>query len=384
MRHQQKDIDLAAYAFYQGAHGMPLAETLKEIRAIHDNKRAKLREQSVRVQKPLEATIQQLERQRPQVDAAWSDIVRKLGIHAPSIVPALFMAALGFLALIVDAILLAPGLDAVGISDPGFQLIAAFGLSALSSVIFYLAHETFTPNAMPSITRIALRALGGITVLALLAWGTFRGLEVQFGASINQNPLGTFLAQHPVLATIFFCFITLAAPFAGAAAFHYAVPLIQEATAWKRAKADYERLHTELARATKKLEAELAAQVHQLDQLASDERNWHSVAAQHHERGSRNSTRQTPHWLILLKASLWGLGGLVAGCVTGPLLAPLYFALPVAAWTGSFLYYRQRRFHPSYAQFHRQENTQFAVSSDAPAPAQKPPMPLLRAPEDSQ
>ena len=36
--------DLAAFAFYQGAHGMPLDDTLREIATSHDQNRAKLEE----------------------------------------------------------------------------------------------------------------------------------------------------------------------------------------------------------------------------------------------------------------------------------------------------------------------------------------------------
>jgi hypothetical protein len=381
---QPKNRDLAAFAFYQGAQGMSLDETLREIASSHEQERAKLEEESVRREKPLEATVQRLERLRPRVDAAWTELLRRIGYHAPPITTAILMAFLGIGALIIDSILLGPGLDAVGISDPVVQLVAAFSLAALSSLIFHLALETFEQTRLPLETRIIRRALGATAVFALLGWGVLRGLQVKFGADMNQNPLGQFLGAHLMLSSIFFCFIILAAPMVGALAIHHSAPRIYDWITWKRAKQAHEDLHVGLGEGQKKLEAERATLNHRLRQLDARRENWHATAAQYHERGRTHGARQAPHWIVLLKSSAWGLAGLVLGCVTGPFLAPLYFALPGGAWVVSFLYYRHRRMHPTYDQFKRQENTRFAVSTERP-PVVPPSTPrLLPAPEDQR
>lgn len=167
--------DLAAFAFYQGAQGMPLEETLREIATSHDEDRAKLQEESARREKPLEAAVQKLERQRPRIDAAWNEILSRLGYHAPPVATAYLIAFFGLGALVIDAILLGPGLDAIGLADPVVQLIAALGLAALSSLIFHLAHETFEQNRLTLETRTIWRGLGGFAVVALLGWGVLRG-----------------------------------------------------------------------------------------------------------------------------------------------------------------------------------------------------------------
>ena len=298
-------VDLAAFAFYQGAHGVPIDETHREIDSTHDKERAKAEEESVRRQKPIEAQVETLEHRRGIVDAAWNDVLRRSGHHEPPVATAFLVSLLGLSALAVDAVLLGPGLDALGISDPAVQLASAFGLAALSSLAFHLAHESFERNHLNLETRFGWRILGGVTVFALLAWGVLRGYQVQFAAHQNDNPLGDFLGAHTVLASIFFSFVTLAAPLVGAAAIHYAVPRVYEWRNWHKAKREHEALYHELA-------------------------------------------------------------GLVAGCVLGAYLAPLYFALPVGAWTTAFLYYRHRRIHPTYDQFKRQENTRFAVTDDLP------------------
>ncbi len=361
-----KDIDLTAFAFYQGGQGISLDETQREIKATHDKERAKLEEKSIRREKPLEAIIQKLEHSRPGVDAAWNEVLRQVGYHAPPVAAAVLIAFLGIGALVIDAILLGPGFDAVGVSDPAVQLIAAFGLAALSSALFHFVFETFEQTRLSLEVKIIRRVLGAIAVVALLCWGVLRGLQVKFGSDLNQNPLGNFLGDHPLLSSVFFCFVTLAAPLVGASAIHHAAPLIHDWHTWKRAKRTHEKVHTALSDAEKKLESERATLGQQLRQLDAEEENWQALAAQYHERGRIGGARQAPHWLVLLKATAWSLGGLVLGCVFGTYLAPLYFALPAGAWVTAFLYYRHHRFHPTYDQFKQQENTRFAVSTERP------------------
>jgi len=377
-----KDIDLTSFAFYQGGQGIPLDETRREIIATHDKERTRLEEESVRREKPLEAIIERLEQQRPRVDAAWNELLGRIGRHEPPVAAAFLIAFLGIGALVVDAILLGPGFDAIGVSDPIVQWIAAFGLAALSSAIFHFAHETFESNRLTLETKIIWRTMGGIAVIALLCWGVLRGLQVKFGADLNQNPLGNFLGDHPLLSAIFFAFVTLGAPLVGAAAIHHAAPLIHDWVTWKRAKQSHEELHTTLSESQKQLESERATLQHQLHQLDAQQEGWQALAAQYHKRGSLRGARQTPQWVVLLKATAWSLGGLLLGCVLGTFLAPLYFALPAGTWITAFLYYRHTRLHPDYAQFKRQENTRFAVSTDQPRVVLPTSPRLLPPPED--
>src|ERR1039458_3329122 len=197
---QTRDLD--TFAFYQGAYGMSLEETLREVATSHEQDRAKLEEESVRREKPLEALVHKLERIQPRIDAAWNELLRRIGYHTPPVATAFLIVFLGIGALVIDAILLGPGLDAISISDPTVQLVAAFGLAALSSLIFHLTHETFEQNRLTLETRIIWRALGIFAVVALLGWGVLRGLQVKVGANDHQNPLGRFLGEHPMLAAI--------------------------------------------------------------------------------------------------------------------------------------------------------------------------------------
>lgn len=378
-----RTVDLDHFAFYQGAQGIPFDETSNEIEARYREQQAKLEEQSSRRQKPIEATMEKLERTYAQVEGAWREIEERLGPHTPSVFTAYLVASLALAALVIDAILIGPGLDMVGVSDSVMQFIAAFGLASLSSLIFHLVHETFVNDKIDRATKTVWRILGGLSVIALIGWGILRGFQVRFAADLSENPLGRFLGDHPVLSSIFFCFITLAAPLVGAAAIFYAQPRIQDWRNWNRAKKESDRLHASLSDARKKLAADRAALQHKKDQLDAQKQTWQSSAAQYHDRGATRGARQAPQWLVVLKATLWSLVGLAVGWLGGPYLAPLYFVLPAGTWIGAFLYYRHRRFHPNYDQFKQHENTHFAVSTERRPQIEMPATPkLLPRPED--
>jgi Flp pilus assembly protein TadB len=377
-----KSMDLEAFAFYQGAHAVPLEETVKEIATAHDMERAKLQEQSIRREKPFEAERARLEQERTEIDAVWNAVVRRLGLNTPSVVPAVVVGLLGLTALVVDALFVAPGLDAVGITDPALQFVAACGLAALSATLFHLAYETFGDHKHSVEMTIARRALAVVAMLSLLAWGILRGFQAKFGADLTQNPLGQFLGEHPMLAAIFFCFVTLAAPLIGAAAFHDAAPRIHQWLIWRRAKYAYVKLHRDLTTAEKKLDEERLARVQSINRLDAQQHNWEAVAAQYHDRGRQHGARQEPHWVVVLKATAWSLVGLVVGSVLGRFLGPLYFALPGLAWVVAFLYYRRARFSPTYGEYKRQENAWFAIRTDRPHIVLTPPPKLLPPPKE--
>lgn len=379
-----KPIDINHFAFYQGAQGIPFTETSREIDALHRQMQSKLDEDSAHKQKPLEAVIEKLEHVQDRVEGAWLEIEQRLGPHSPPVVTAILVGFLALAAQIIDSIMLGPGLDAVGISEPVVQFIAAFGLASLSSLVFHLVLESFTNHQLDLVIKIAFRILGAFTVVALIGWGVLRGFQVRFSADLNQNPLGRFLGEHPILSSIFFCFVTLAVPLVGAAAIHYAQPRIYDWLCWKRAKGEHDGLHSALSDARKKLEAERSSLDHQKSQLDAQKQTWQSSAAQYHDRGDKRGARQVPQWLVVLKAAVWSLVGLAVAFVVGPILPVLYAVLPAGAGIAGFLYYRHRRFHPTYDQFKGQENTHFAVSTDRSQPRIiEPATPrLLPPPED--
>jgi hypothetical protein len=229
-----------------------------------------------------------------------------------------------------------------------------------------LAFDTFGAHTHALNTTITRRALAVVAVVALLGWGVLRGYQVKFAADLNRNPLGTFLGDHPVLASIFFSFVTLAAPLVGAAAFHDTQQRLHSWFTWKRTKQAFEQLHHELRSAEKGLEEERQTRQRRLMELDAQRENWEAIAAQFHDLGRLHGARQQPHWLVLLKATNWSLGGLVVGCVLGHFFAPLYFVLPFGTWATAFLFYRRVRINPTLDEYLAQQNTHFAIRTDQP------------------
>ena len=111
IKKQPKTVDIADFSFYQGAHGISSSETQREIHAIHQKQQSKLKEESAKRQKPIEAVVERMEQMRPQVERVWADIQRRLGFHSPPVVSAVIVAVLAVCALAVDCVLLAPCLD---------------------------------------------------------------------------------------------------------------------------------------------------------------------------------------------------------------------------------------------------------------------------------
>jgi len=66
--------------------------------------------------------------------------------------------------------------------------------------------------------RLTALAAGGIGIVSLTVWGLLRGYQLRFAAVLARNLLGQFLASHPVLASLFYIFITLTTPIISATA----------------------------------------------------------------------------------------------------------------------------------------------------------------------
>src|SRR5665213_454328 len=133
-----KQISIEDYAFYCGAQGVPTEDGLSEIEHNFAQKKSKIEGAAVLRQKPLEAVLERNAAVRPQIETAWREMLARFGNHPPQVFMAYVMGMLGVVALLVDAVLTGPSLDALGISDPVLQYISAFALASLSSVVFHL------------------------------------------------------------------------------------------------------------------------------------------------------------------------------------------------------------------------------------------------------
>jgi len=372
---QVKPQRLDALAFYLGAHGVNRESALKEIEARLAQEASEEKEEPLRALHALEAKLQQVRKEKPEGEALWLRIRKELGDTPPPYFQAILMAVFALFALTLDTLFLAPTMDILNIADPALQFLAAAGFAALCTAYFELAGIIYIDagNSWPK--RLTAIAAGAVGVISLMVWGLLRGYQLRFAAVLAGNPLGQFLAAHPVLASIFYIFITLATPIIGATALHYAWTAVWRGTTWREVRERFETLRT----AEVQLARDVQTEQEQLDEFDRRKQaeclEWSAIFAQFYERGRVNGARQETRWSVLRKSLL---GGLCA--------APLGFLLPLA-WLpalmaipglGLFVYFNHRRHHPSHERYLAQENTQFAVIPDAPQPRELPaPQPRL-------
>ncbi|MHB1954397.1 MAG: hypothetical protein ACYCOU_11670, partial [Sulfobacillus sp.] len=242
--------------FFNGAHGISPENDTAEIDAAFERKIHEAKQKSLTKKKRLEAALDRLTAIAPEIERAWQSAQDSISPEHLRLVMPIVVLVLGLSALTTEVILLAPSLDLLDITDPDLQLVGAFGIVAMASVILHLAWETIDGHGESNLWRIVWRIFGGLGALALILWGTLRGYQVAFAADISENQLGRFLAGHPVLASIFYIFITLGAPLAAAGALSYGSRHLHEWFRYRKAKKQAAQLAQKLSEARRWNEAE--------------------------------------------------------------------------------------------------------------------------------
>lgn len=381
-----KPRQLEALAFYLGAHGIDPAPVLEEIEARFVRDTSEERQEPLRKLHALEAKLQQVRREKPEADALWLRIRKELGDTPPPYFHAVLMAAFAFFALALDTLFLAPTMDILNIANPSIQLLAAAGLAALCTAYFELIGHLYIGAKDSRPKRLTAIAAAGIGVVSLMVWGLLRGYQLRFAAVLAGNPLGQFLATHAILSSIFYIFITIAAPLIGATALLYGWPEVSRARTWRRVRERFEKLRA----AEVQLARDVQAQQEHLDEFDKRKQaeclEWRAIFAQFYERGRRNGACKETLWSVRRKSLL---GGLLASPLVFlfPLAwFPAHLIIPTIPALAIFVYCNHRRHHPSHERYLEQENTHFAVIPDAPQPRelQAPPQRLLPKGDDSK
>lgn len=350
--------------FYDGAHGTPLETGIEEIEGKFEEKKANLQRDAVTNQKRLEAEIQHLDEVGPAVERKVKAVEERNGEQQLSIVLPVCVVLLAVLAIISEALLLAPAMDILNVTNEIAQLFTAFGIAAVAGLTFHFVWESFVSEAFPNIWKVTVRVVAAMLAFGLIVWGILRGYQVAFAASLNQNPLGDFLSGHPILSSIFFVFITLATPVIAATATHYGAHRIQAWWEWKTAKAKFEALSKRRASAVKELEALEKALQLGLKALDEERKQWKSVYSLHHDRGAKHGAKQEPYWIVIAKATFAALFALLAAGWFIFFISPFFVLFPVVAWWAAFLYYRRQWRTPSRIEFFDLEHVQFVIPAE--------------------
>ncbi|MGC9224922.1 MAG: hypothetical protein ACP5E2_13425 [Terracidiphilus sp.] len=373
-----KPRQLEALAFYLGAHGIDPAPVLEEIEARFAEESSEEKQEPLRALHALEAKLQQVRQEKPEAESLWQRVRKEYGDTPPPYFHAILTAAFAFFALTLDTLFLAPTMDILNIADPVLQYFAAAGLAALCTAYFELTGFLYgeAKNAWPK--RVTALAAGGIGVVCLTVWGLLRGYQLGFSAVLAGNPLGQFLAAHPILASIFYIFITLATPVIGATALLFGWTEISRARKWRRVRNRFETLRAAEIRLARDVQTEQEQLDHFDKRKQAQCSEWRAIFTQFYERGERTGACRETRWSVLRKSLLGGLCAAPLAFLVPLAWFPAQVAIPVIPGLALFTYFNHRRHHPSQERYLAQENTRFAVIPDAPQPRELPaPQPRL-------
>lgn len=355
-----KPRQIEALAFYLGAHGIDAAPVKDEIEAKFIQDTLQEKEEPLQKLHGLEAKREQVRKERPEAEALWQKTRKELGDTPPPYFHALFMAFFGLFALCVDALVLAPSMDMIGVADPLLQSVVAIGFAMLFTAWFELAGLSYL-QAKGDVHRVAAILAGSAAGLTLIVWGLLRGHQLRFAALIAGNPLGEFLGSYPYLASLFFTLITLATPMVGACAFLWAWRDFADAKTWRHVRERFEALRNAEVELPRRIQAE-TERLAQFDRRKEAEcREWKEIFNHYYDRGRKNGARREPLWSVIWKSGLGALGGTILAMLVphfGLLVESLFPSIP---GLGLFLYFNHRRLHPGEERYLTRENTKFAV-----------------------
>ena len=318
-----KSYALESRAFYLGAHGIDPEPVLQEIEAKMVQESAAEREELLRALRALEAKKEQVKRERPEAEATWTRVKKDLGDTPPPYFHAVLMAVFALAALMIDTLFLAPSMDILNVADPALQFLAAAGFAALCTAWFEFAAVLYLRAERNVQQRIVAVAAAGIAALCLIAWGLLRGYQLKFAAGLVGNPLGQFLADHPLLASIFYIFITLGTPIIGATALLNAWTEGSRAVLWRRVRARFEELRTAEVKTARKVQYAAEALNHFDKRQQARAQEWKAVFHQFYLRGQQNGARKETFASVVRKSAF-------GGTLAAPFALPLLFLSPSA------------------------------------------------------
>jgi hypothetical protein len=384
-RSSTKSYRLESRAFYLGAHNIDPEPVMQEIEAKMVQESSEEREELLRALRELEAKKEQVRRERPEAEATWTRVKQDLGDTPPPFFHALLMVGFASAALALDALFLAPSMDILNVVHPVLQMLAAAGVAILCTAwfefagVFYLRSEKNIPQ------RIIAVGAAGIGACCLIGWGLLRGYQLRFAAGLAGNPLGDFLGEHPILASIFYIFVTLGTPIIGAMALLNVWNEASQALLWRTVRKRFEELRTAEVEVARKVQS-AAEEIDHFDQRKDAVcREWKAVFNQFYARGRQNGARKETLASVVRKSAFGGALAVPLAFLVPFALVPAFLAIPAIVGVGLFTYFNHRRHHPDHDRYLAQENTHFAVIPDAPrAPELHAPAPRLLSKGDPQ
>lgn len=345
--------------FFQGAQGADSSDALSAIATFFAQQQEAAALKSLPRIKRIEATIEQARQGLTAARSRLSRIEERLGDHMPEVAIPLMILLVGLFAMISEALMLAPSMDMLNITDPFFQRIAGFAICGVAAILIHFALESLTPGRFRAVLTALFRTLGSATVAGLACVGILRGHQAAYGAALNDSPLAGFLKNWPVLCMLVYTFLTVAFPVAAATAMTFAVKALREWREYLAARRAVQQLTKALATLPKQLEAERETLDHQQKQIAQKQKQWQASYLDEYDRGRTIGGSQMPIWMVWLRALIGGLFAyLLAALHWGPLCIYTFTATAIV-FLLVWIYNYHLRLHPKPNQFYRRPKVEF-------------------------
>lgn len=341
--------------FRDGAQEVEPTAPLAELNAMFAQQQAAVRHDATDTIKALEAKVSVKECRQSAAEGKWRELSVKTGELPPAVMLPIVAVLASLIAVIAEAIFLAPVMDGFGIPDPTWQYILAGGLVITIGGLFELSKKLYhdlaevnhdlknngevlpvetSPN-VPDRPRWVRRAKFGacvfVTLFMLALAGTlgwWRADELIFAASagssdVQDEVLSSFLGDNSELTHLVVTLLTVGLPLFVMFAFEWGLDKFRFALEWRKARREYKRLPPEVEAARKLLEAAAEKRDQKLAAIDEKREEWKQAYLQNHELGRSVGAWRLPVWQVVIKiAAVFVLT--LAACLVLNLLVSSY------------------------------------------------------------
>src|SRR5258708_34092944 len=187
MSRLSEDRRVECDGFYDGAHSTPLRTGLEEIDGKYEEKKSNLQKNTITSQKGLEAEVQHLDEVGAAIERKIRAVEEKNGEQTMTIVLPVCIVVLALLAIISEALLLAPAMDILNVTNEIAQIFTAFGIASVAGLTFHFVWDSFTSETFPRIWKVPVRTVSARLPFGPALCGRVNGLPADFAPPPNHN-----------------------------------------------------------------------------------------------------------------------------------------------------------------------------------------------------
>ena len=291
-----------AEAYYDGAHDIPIEDSLAETKAGFQQLREQTERESKDDIKRLEGELGTVQHFRGDADGRWQMFRDETEGKMPGFFIPLLAILFALLAVPSESWFLAPVLQGWNINEEIPQLIVAtifvFTLGVLLKTALTCYEKTGRENSSWRDWFNAGTIL--IFTLALAIYlGIFRADALAHEAKMNSE-LGSFLNESVGVNIALSILITIGLPLAAALALSFGFDRLRYWQQWRKARKDALKFAKQQEETEKKLEAETEKLDKRIAEIEATCDEWLSAQRQAHAEGRKIKATRRPLWEVSL------------------------------------------------------------------------------------